>query len=291
MRIATITALGVCLCRPALAAEFERDIAAEQLRQVTVAVASADVVVTGWKEKKLRVEADDDPGVKVDGKSVAIGSFDADHPPDTPDRAAEWAGKATEIAVRMPADVALTVRTLAGDVVVEALAGRVRLAVVSGDLRVEGCSGTVDVEAVSGDIQIVDLTADLSAQAVGGDVEVRGFEALVLEAESVSGSVTVRESEARTVRISSHSGDLLYAGRTPADGSVELTSFSGDAVVRVPEGSGFEVDASTSSGEVSLGVDAEISEKTQRRLRARTSQPGPRLRLKSFSGSVAVERL
>ena len=289
MRITLIATLVLVAGAPALAAEFEQTIAADGVRQVTVAVASAEVFVTGWKETSIKVEADADPVVKVDGKAVTIGAFDVEKPPTRPEEVAEWEGRASEITVRMPAAAALTVRTLAGDVVVKAVAGRVQLHVVSGDVRVEGGSGPTGVEAVSGDVGITGLSADLDVQSVSGEITVRGFAGLVLEGKSVSGAVDVRDAEARTVRLSSHSGDVIYRGEVPDDGSVELTSFSGNAMVALPPGSGFEVEASTGSGSITLGPEAEVSERSERRLHARTTKPGPRLRLKSFSGDVVVK--
>ena len=284
-----ITGMMLCLCAPALAGDFEQTINASEVRHVTIGLTSGEIEVTGWKKQTIEIVATVDPHVKVDGKTVGIGLFDLENPPTTSDEARQWGVEVEELRVHMPEGADLTVRTLAGDLRIKNLTGRTTVAVVSGDIRVENCSGPLEIDAVSGEIDIRGLTADLTAQAVSGDIEVRGFDALMLEAKSVSGSVTVRDTKARTVRLSSHSGDVTYAGSTPSDGSIELTTFSGDAVATLPADSGFEVDGTTFSGSVSLEREAEISDRSNHRLRARTSKPGPRLRLKSYSGNIVMK--
>jgi hypothetical protein len=284
-----LTAIGLCFAGPAFAGDFERTFPADKVRHVTIAVADADVTAIGWTETKVKVVADGDPGVEVTDDAIAIGRFDPKKRPKDHHKWTHWHSDLSSVKVYLPAAADLEVRSLSGALEVEKIAGRMKLLVISGDVRLSDCSGAADLEAVSGDVTIRGLSADLNARAVSGEVTVIGFDALNLEVKSVSGEIAIRDAKTRTTRIATHSGDLFFQGDAPADGSIEMTTFSGDVEVRLPDKRGFELDASTFSGEVSVKRSLTLREGSQNRVRGRTKTVGPRLRLKSHSGDVQVK--
>jgi DUF4097 and DUF4098 domain-containing protein YvlB len=104
---------------------------------------------------------------------------------------------------------------------------------VSGDVRVRGeISGGASLKTVSGDAQLDRVDGDLSAQTVSGD----------LRLGPVTGS-----AEAKTV-----SGDIRFESVTAGD--VRFTSVSGDIEIGIAQGSAVDVDAGSTSGDLSSEV-------------------------------------
>jgi DUF4097 and DUF4098 domain-containing protein YvlB len=165
----------------------------------------------------------------------------------------------------VPHGTDLKVKTASADVRVDGRLGALALNAVSGDIRVRGeVSGDVTLKTVSGDAQLDAVGGDLTIQSVSGD----------LRAGAVEGS-----AEAKTV-----SGDIrLDAVR---EGDMRFTSVSGDIEIGIAAGSLLDVDAGSTSGdlssEVPLASDPVVGE----------ASDGPKVvvRGRTISGDVRVFR-
>lgn len=103
----------------------------------------------------------------------------------------------------------------------------------SGDLELTGeCSGDARIKTASGDVRLPHVGGRVNAQSVSGDIE----------ADSVGGSLVAR----------SVSGDVLI--RSIRDGDVRVNSVSGDVALGIAGGTSVDVDANSTTGDVSSDV-------------------------------------
>jgi hypothetical protein len=166
----------------------------------------------------------------------------------------------------------------------------------SADIRTRGRLGRAEIKAASGDVTL-DEVDSLSAKVASGDFEAAKV-AGDAKIESASGDVELAHLEGNGA-ISSASGDV-HLGEALGDlrirtasgdqrigalqeGHVELTSASGDVRVGIRPGSRLQVDARSSSGDVTS--ELEVGD-------APVDEEGPliRLQVQAMSGDVEVVR-
>ena len=154
---------------------------------------------------------------------------------------------------------ALRVRSASGDVSADDVV-RADVSLASGDTRIElvrddaslnTTSGDVHVHTVGGRLDVTLVSGDLQATLVGGDADV----------QSASGDVTIRRCDGSSVAVRTVSGDIRLG---------------------LPTGIRVEPEISTLSGKVSLPERSAAPPDADRR--------PVRLRLKSISGDVRIER-
>ena len=218
------------------------------------------------------------------------------------------------------------VKTVSGDgrlaslarlVTVETFSGNLEIADVRSDdvLTAETVSGRIDIERVR--------VPRLQVKSFGGAVALQGVESHRVEVETVSGpvsfdgalaadgryerlqvksfggAVALQRVESRRVEVETVSGSVTFDGPLLADGSYELQSHSGNILLTVPDGSGFELDAESFSGDLRsevpiLVVRGDTSRQTPvfrggiRVIRGIAAAGGARLELSTVSGDVAI---
>jgi DUF4097 and DUF4098 domain-containing protein YvlB len=135
------------------------------------------------------------------------------------------------ITVRVPADTAVQVDS------------------VSGDVTATGLTRGIDVRTASGDVSAIDVGGTLSLQSASGDVQGARLYADTVHAKTASGDVNL---------------DFMNPPQT-----ADAETASGDASILVPPTSdGYRVEVDTDSGDRSVGVRADGA--STRLLRART---------------------
>ena len=218
------------------------------------------------------------------------------------------------------------VKTVSGDgrlaslarlVAVETFSGNLEIADVRSDdvLTAETVSGRIDIERVR--------VPRLQVKSFGGAVALQGVESRRVEVETVSGSVSfdgalaadgryerlqvksfggavaLQGVESRRVEVETVSGSVTFDGPLLADGRYELQSHSGNILLTVPDGSGFELDAESFSGDLRSEVPILVgrgdpSRQTPvfrggiRAIRGIAAAGGARLELSTVSGDVAI---
>jgi Toastrack DUF4097 len=140
---------------------------------------------------------------------------------------------ALRVRAAVPHGAALRVKTASADTDVSGRLAQLDVNGVSGDVRVRGeVADDVTVRTVSGDVEIDRIDGDFSAQTVSGDVRVR----------AVAGSADTK----------SVSGDIRLEAL--AAGDARFTSVSGDIEIGIVPGSNLDVDAGSTSGDLSSEV-------------------------------------
>ncbi|MFD6176567.1 MULTISPECIES: DUF4097 family beta strand repeat-containing protein [unclassified Isoptericola] len=156
---------------------------------------------------------------------------------------------AGELAVTLPADTAVVVRTSNGDVLAAGVAGDVELRSSNGDVETTGTGARVDADTSNGDVTVDRATGgDVVATSSNGSIEVTGvdgnLEAVTsngrvevsgvtgdVRAESSNGDVTVvGDGEPVRLTIDTSNGEQTTEGPTDpdADRTVEVRSSNGD---------------------------------------------------------------
>lgn len=206
--------------------------------EVTVPAGEIEVETVEGEESTIRVHGDERIlenvvvrhdgqrlAVELRGKSkfgfvVAVGSL-------------VFGNDGLHVEARVPHGAALRVKTTSADTDLAGSFQALELNSVSGDIRLRGeVAEDVTVKTVSGDVELERLGGDLTLQTISGDVRVR----------AVGGS-----AEAKTV-----SGDIRLEALSTGD--VRFTSVSGDVEIGIAEGSLLDVDAGSSSGDLSSEV-------------------------------------
>ena len=157
-----------------------------------------------------------------------------------------------ELAVTLPADTTLVVRTSNGDVVAAGVAGGAELRSSNGDVEASG-TGRLDVGSSNGDLTVDSASGDVLARSSNGDIEVTGVEGSLdadtsngrvdvtgvtgdVRAESSNGDVTVvGDGEPVRLTIETSNGEQTTEGPTDpdADRTVEVRSSNGDVAYLV----------------------------------------------------------
>lgn len=99
-------------------------------------------------------------------------------------------GEPSDLVVRLPADVELSVDAVSADVAVRGVAGkRLDIDSVSGDVEVESGAGKIEIDSVSGDVTARVQSDDVDIESVSGDIELGGTIRRSVALESVSGDI------------------------------------------------------------------------------------------------------
>jgi DUF4097 and DUF4098 domain-containing protein YvlB len=137
------------------------------------------------------------------------------------------------VQARVPHSASVRVKTAAADTQLSGHFGKLELNSASGDVHLRGkVAEDATIKTVSGDVELDRVDGDLSVQCVSGDVRAR----------AVAGSVDTK----------SVSGDIRLDALTA--GNVRFTSVSGDIEIGIAQGSLVDVDAGSTSGDLSSEV-------------------------------------
>ena len=201
--------------------------------------------------------------------------------------------------ITAPAGTTIAVKSISGNLKVSDIKGEVTAESISGDIRVTGAGRVSTVKSVSGNVEIADTQLDgaLDASSLSGDVVLRKLTARRIDAKSISGNVRIEDASCERVGAQSMSGNVEYSGSLAKNGHYELRSHSGEVRTALSGGSGFEVEATSFSGDVRSDFDITTRGSTgSERRRLRTTLAGTygdgsaTLELTTFSGRIVIGR-
>jgi DUF4097 and DUF4098 domain-containing protein YvlB len=201
--------------------------------------------------------------------------------------------------ITAPAGTRITANSVSGNVRVSDIKGELSAGTISGDVRIASAGAIAGAKTVSGNVEIVDAQADqgLEASSVSGDVTLRRVKARRIDAGSVSGNVKLEDVQCERAEAHSTSGNIEFSGPLAARGRYELKSFSGEVHLTVAGSTGFEVEATTFSGDVrsdlpiTMRGNTDPNERRRRRSLNGTYGDGSAvLELSTFSGSIVIAK-
>ena len=203
--------------------------------------------------------------------------------------------------------VAFTLTTPAGT--------RVSAHSISGDIATKDIKGDVALESVSGGVRIANAGRDGGGEsrfpatwkspiprskdnskrpASAATSLLRNVKARSLEAGAVSGNVIVQDVTCERVEAQTVSGDVQFSGTLIRGGRYELSSHSGGVQVAVAGDTGFEVEATSFSGnvrsDIALNMQGTDGRRRRQSIRGVYGDGSAILDLTTFSGSIVITK-
>jgi DUF4097 and DUF4098 domain-containing protein YvlB len=196
--------------------------------------------------------------------------------------------------VTVPRGTEVEIQSVSGSVRLTGVNGAANAQSVSGDVQVREVSELVQAKSVSGGVLVERARSSRRAEieSVSGDVEVRGIEAADLTVSSVSGDVSLLDVSSRRASLESVSGELQYSGSIAPSGRYDFQSHSGDVVITIGDEVGFELEASTFSGEIESDFSMNLSsrERKGRSVEAVVGDGSAVIKASTFSGDIQLVR-
>lgn len=210
--------------------------------------------------------------------------------------------------IRVPANAAMDIKTVNGQINVEGIDGAVTLNSTNGDIEASDLSGGATVGTVNGDVKLREIGGKLNITTTNGDVELEDgsvTEATVrttngevtlegvsnnLDVETVNGEVKIGDARDGRLRIETANGDIEYEGSLAPGGANAVTTLAGDVRIRLPDDSGFSLNANTISGDLETSFDLQNRQEDGRNLRGTVGGGQATLEIETTNGDVHVER-
>ncbi|HUL72968.1 MAG TPA: DUF4097 family beta strand repeat-containing protein [Vicinamibacterales bacterium] len=190
-----------------------------------------------------------------------------------------------------PAGTHLTIRSISGDVSIKGIKTDAAVDVVSGTVKISD-GGLSSATTISGDVTLMNVTTDATVNvgSVSGEVKLDQIKCRRLSASIVSGTVAAHEITCGSADLKSMSGDVEYSGPLAKGGRYELQTHSGDARLTVTGSVGFDLQASTFSGEIKLTPPLQLQGASISRHSARgtVGDGGATVVATAFSGDVVI---
>jgi hypothetical protein len=200
-----------------------------------------------------------------------------------------WPPVRVSFEVTVPARFHAELETSGGDISVGDLTGEVQARTSGGDVEVGRIDGTVQVTTSGGDIGLRAATGTVMLNTSGGDIEVGRVEGMAKL--TTSGGDIEMAAAAGGLLAKTSGGDIeaTFTGELAEDCS--LGSSGGDIVVKVPRAAGFQLDASTSGGDVKaagLTLTIEQGGLGKSKLAGAVNAGGPKLKLRTSGGDIVI---
>jgi DUF4097 and DUF4098 domain-containing protein YvlB len=197
---------------------------------------------------------------------------------------------ATDLELRVPAMANIEAETVSADLTLRGSSGQtVVLRTVSGDVEVEATPQRIDLHSVSGDVEFEGTAVRSSFETVSGEITIVGVTGEI-SANTVSGDVALEAGEVTQGRFEAVSGDLILSLSLASGGRLACDSMSGDVKLSLPSAQQAEFTAQSFSGDIhtDFGDSARVSRGPGVMLEHREGDNGAKIRLESFSGDISI---
>lgn len=250
---------------------------AGQIRVVGRITASSSWFGGGGREEDVRA-IEKSPPLRQEGSTIRLDRVSQDN-------------VSIDYEITVPADTRVRSDTGSGSHRVRGVRGGLAVSAGSGDIRLDDVGGGVQARTGSGDVRAVHLAGGIDARTGSGDIDVLMSGPGDVHATTGSGGAAIRGVDG-AVSIDTGSGDIEVQGVPRA--AWKLDTSSGDVRLRLPAGIGFEVDLSTSSGDIDVGrpVQTVVQGRVSRdddRVTGRVGPGGPMVQVSTGSGDVSID--
>jgi DUF4097 and DUF4098 domain-containing protein YvlB len=190
--------------------------------------------------------------------------------------------------ITCPPDTRLKTHTGSGDQTIEGLKTAAELESGSGDVRLSDMAGGLRVHTGSGNVEARDMDGPFTAEAGSGDIQLNAKGPGDVQVHTGSGDIRLRGVNG-ALRVEAGSGDVEVEGSQA--GNWELRTASGNVQMRLPGDAAFDLEASTSSGElvidhpVTMTIQGDVRG-SRRSVNGKVRGGGPQLVVHTSSGDV-----
>jgi hypothetical protein len=214
---------------------------------------------------------------------VRDGRFAVDARPNGTISVEGWDGSDVQVEARV------TTRAW-DDADARALAAEVEIVARAGSLTSDG-PRTRGRESWSVSYRVrVPHGTDLDLSSTNGGIRVSGVGGSVA-ARSTNGSIRLSDvSGAVDVRTTNGGIEAALSGSAALERDVELRTTNGGVTVRLPEGTGAQVEARTTNGSIHTDFPLTVQGRLGRRVSGTLGDGGPQLRLTTTNGSIRLQR-
>lgn len=178
----------------------------------------------------------------------------------------------------------VNVSTGSGSLTLANLVGRAEVETGSGDIDISGIQGRVKASTGSGTIRASGIAGPFWGHTGSGDVTLEQSAAEEVEVETGSGEVQVRGAR-RALKVTTGSGDVRLEGQ--AGDAWNASTGSGDVVLHLT--GGFELQARTESGSVSVGLPMQDFTSSRHETRGKAGGGGNPVQVTTGSGDIRIE--
>jgi hypothetical protein len=193
--------------------------------------------------------------------------------------------------ITVPAETTLRSHTGSGDQLIEGLKGNIDLESGSGDLTLARLTGEMRFQTGSGNIKAREVSGPARVKAGSGDIQIDETGAGDVEIRTGSGNITVNGINGG-FHAEAGSGDIH--GNGAASNLWNVRTGSGNVSLRLPSDAAFDVDVSSSSGNVTMGhpvattVQGRIQE-SRKSVVGKVRGGGPTVSVHTGSGNITVD--
>jgi hypothetical protein len=242
-----------------------------------------DVTIRTWDRAAVRVQGSHPVGTTVDIQPTgSLLQIEADRPgsPDNP----------IVYTLTVPADMAIEVDVVQGDVDVAGTRAEMNITSVHGNITVVGGADVLTLESVQGKLTVTGARGRVQAETVNQGIELTDIRGDV-QAQAVNGRIVLRGIEAGRVAAETVNGSVSYQGSIRSDGWYRFSSHNGGIDLTMPANAGAVCTASTFNGTLQTGFPVTLREaKEGKEFSFTVGSGGARIELESFNGTMSVHR-
>ncbi len=199
--------------------------------------------------------------------------------------------------VAAPQNTRIVARSISGSISVRDITGSLTLESVSGDIKLANAGRMTGAKTISGNVEMLDsrIEGTLEAGTISGTINLQRVTAQALTLSSVSGDVVLEDLTCERVKGQSISGDTQFSGELQPNGRYEFTSHSGSVRLAVAGKTGFQIEATSFSGEIKTDIPLTLEGTTNanrrgRAVRGKFGDGSAFVDLTSFSGSILLSK-
>ena len=181
----------------------------------------------------------------------------------------------------------LEVETGSGDLKVADIGAAVRADAGSGDIEIDQVKGSVRAKTGSGSIHAMQIAGSFEGSTGSGHIVLEQTAAGEVRAETGSGGMELRGVQG-TLEASAGSGDIRAEGNPT--GSWTLRTGSGGVHLKLASDTGFDLNARTSSGSISVSQPVTVQGTINRKeLRGKVHGGGVPVDVETGSGNIEIQ--
>ena len=230
-------------------------------------------------ERASRVqELKNNPPVRQDGNTILVGHTNVNN---------IW----IDYEIAVPMDTRVQSQTGSGDVKIQGLNSDLDLQSGSGDLILEEITGKIRTRSGSGDVRARGISGPFSGEASSGDIQLEERGAGDVDIHTTSGNIEAKGVDG-ALRMEAGSGDISVEGKPARNWDVQTGS--GNVHVNMPSSAGFQLQASTSSGELNVNHAITVTvqssmDAARHEIKGTVGDGGPQVTVHTGSGDIDIE--